>query len=115
MESATVSTISRLRGWLLIFLGACLSIGITGFAIFIASTITHHDQPGSTHWTGSHEMTVRVFELFATLFVFGIVSIVGGIFQLRRGRASWMAMLVLFGLVAIMYFIGQDIMRLGRQ
>ena len=115
VNETTVSKIARIRGWLLIVLGACLIIGIAVVAAFMASTIAHNDQPGRTHWTGSHEMTVRVFQLFAALFVFGIVSIAGGIFQLRRGRASWVAMVVLLGLVAIMYFLGQDVMRLGRQ
>ena len=108
------STIARVRGWLLIILGGCLSLGVGVIAILVASTIGHNELPGRSHWTGSHEMTVRVFELFATLFVFGIVSIGGGTFQLRRGRPSWLAMLVMLALVAVMYFVGQEIMRAGR-
>ena len=108
------STIARVRGWLLIILDGCLSLGVGVIAIFVASTIGHNELPGRSHWTGSHEMTMRVFELFATLFVFGIVSIGGGTFQLRRGRPSWLAMLVMLALVAVMYFVGQEIMRAGR-
>ena len=113
-EPATISTIARVRGWLLIIIGASLSVGIGLIAAFLASTITHYGRPGGTHWTGDHEMTLKVFELFTALFVFGLVSIAGGMFQLKRGRASWLAMLVLLALVGVVYFLGQDVMRLGR-
>jgi hypothetical protein len=56
-------------------------------------------------------MTVKVFELFAAVFLFGLVAIGGGILQLRRGRPSWAALALMLGLVVIMYFLGQDIMR----
>jgi hypothetical protein len=42
------------------------------------------------------------------------VSVGGGIFQLRQGRASWMAMTILIGLLVVIYFLGQSIMQLGR-
>lgn len=114
MEPTNIPTIARIRGWLLIVLGVCLSVGMVVLAALMGSTIAHNEQPGATHWAGSHEMTVRVFELFATIFVFGLVSIGGGIFQLRRGRASWLAMIVLIGLVTIIYFLGQGIRQMGR-
>jgi len=114
MDPAMVSKISRMRGWLLIILGTCLSVGIAVIGAFLALTIAHNDRPGSTHWTGSHEMTVRTFELFATVFIFGAVAVVGGSFQLRHGRPSWLAILVLIGLVAVMCFLGPEIMQLGR-
>jgi hypothetical protein len=81
---------------------------------FLALTIAHNDRPGGTHWTGSNEMTVRTFELFATVFVFGAVAVVGGTFQLRHGRPSSLAIIVLLGLVVVMCFLGREIMQLGR-
>ena len=109
-----VSKAARIRGWLLIILGACVSVGMAISAAFLALTIAHNDQPGGTHWTGSHEMTIKTFELLATVFIFGVVAVVGGSFQLRRGRPSWVAMLVLLGLVGVMFFLGRQIMQLGR-
>jgi uncharacterized membrane protein len=85
-------------------------MGIALIAAFLAWTIAYNDLPGRTHWTGSHEMTVKVFELFAAVFVFGLVAIGGGILQLRRGRPSWAALALLLGLVVVMYFLGQGIM-----
>src|SRR5665811_812550 len=69
---AVQSRISCIRGWLLVVIGAFLSLGMSLLAAYLAWTITRNDQPGGTHWTGSHEMTVKVFELFATIFVFGL-------------------------------------------
>ena len=112
MEPAEIPTIARIRGWLLIVVGACLSTGMAALAAFMASTIARGDRPGGTHWTGSHNMTIRVFELFATIFVFGLVSVAGGIFQLRSGRASWLAMFGMFALIAVMYFLGQSVMQM---
>jgi hypothetical protein len=109
-----VSTISRIRGWLLIVLGTCLIVGMALIAAFLALTIAHNSQPGGAHWTGSPEMTVRTFELLATVFTFGAVAVAGGIFQLRRDRPSWLAMVLLLGLVVVMCFLGRDIMQLGR-
>ena len=109
-----LSKASRIRGWLLIIVGTCLSVGMATVAAFLALTIAHKDQPGGTHWTGIHEMTVRTFELLTTVFIFGAVAVAGGSFQLRRGRPSWLTMLILLGLVAVMCFLGRDIMLSGR-
>jgi len=57
-----VSKAVRIRGWLLIILGACVSVGMAISAAFLALTIAHNDQLGGTHWTGSHEMRIKTFE-----------------------------------------------------
>jgi hypothetical protein len=109
MNPATTSRISRLRGWLLIVLGSSLSVGIAVIAGFLALTIMQGEGRGGSHWTGSHEFTVRVFELFATVFVFGLVSVAGGSFQLRHGRANRLAIILMLALVGVMFFLGRQI------
>ena len=54
-----VSKVSRIRGWLLIILGTCLSVGMVVIGAFLVWTIAHNDRPRGTHWTGSHEVTVK--------------------------------------------------------
>jgi hypothetical protein len=108
------SGMSRIRGWLLIVLGSFLSVGMVLFACYLGSVIANNDRPGVTHWTGSHDFTVRVFELLATVFVFGLVAVIGGIFQLRRGRPSWPVIIVLLALVAVMFFVGHGMMNAAR-
>jgi hypothetical protein len=104
------SGMARIRGWLMIALGLFLSIGMALFGAYLGSIIANNDQPGGTHWTGSHDFTAQVFKLLAIVFVFGLVSVGGGVFQLRRGRPSWPITIVLLGLVAAMFLIGHGLM-----
>src|SRR5215468_9054389 len=103
---------SRIRGWLLVVLGSCLSLGAALLAAFLGWTIAGYQYPPTTHWTGSHEMTIKVFVLFATVFIFGLVAAGAGVFQLRRRRVSWLANSILFLLAAMMVFICYRIMNL---
>ena len=107
---ATTAGVFRIRGWLLVVFGSCLSLGAAVLAAFLGWTIASYQYPRTSHWTGSHEMTIQVFVLFATVFVFGLVAAGAGVFQLRRGRVSWPANSILFVLAAMMVFLGYRIM-----
>ena len=107
---AATAEVSRIRGWLLVVFGCCLSLGAALLTVFLGWTIAGYQYPRTTHWTGSHEMTIQVFVLFATVFVFGLVAGGAGVFQLRRGRVSWLANGILLVLVAMMVFLGYRIM-----
>ena len=109
---ATAAGASRIRGWLLVVLGSCLGLAAALLAAFLGWTIAGYQYPRTTHWTGSHEMTIQVFVLFATVFVFGLVAAAAGVFQLRRGRVSWLANSILLVLAAMMVLIGYRIMNL---
>jgi hypothetical protein len=109
---AATAGASRIRGWLLVVFGSCLSLGAALLAAFLGWTIAGYQYPRPTHWAGSHEMTIQVFVLFATVFVFGLVAAGAGVFQLRRGRVSWLANSILFVLAGMMVFIGYRIMNL---
>ncbi len=111
MVSAPIPRISRIRGWMLIVLGLSLGVGIALIAGLLASRILHYEGRGFTHWRGSHDFTVHVFELFAAVFVFGLVALAGGIFQLRRGRPNRLAIILMLALVVVMIFLGQQIVR----
>lgn len=109
METAIASKISRIRGWVLVIIGPLLSLGIAAVAAYLTWAIFHKDRPDGPHWTGSHDFTVRVFGLFAVIFVFGLVALAGGIFQLRRGRASKLVIVAMLLLVAVMFLLGLGI------
>ena len=109
---AATPGVSRIRGWLLLVFGFCLSFGAPLLAAFLSWTIAGYQYPPTSRWTGSHEMTIQVFVLFGTVFVFGLVAAGAGLFQLRRGRVSWLANSILFVLAAMMVFIGYRIMNL---
>ena len=98
-----------MRGWLLVFLGSALALGMTALSFYLAATILNKE-PGGARWTGTHDFTVRVFAMFGSIFVFGLVAIGGGIYQLRTGRVSKIALVLLLGVVLVMLFLGQSIM-----
>jgi uncharacterized membrane protein len=111
--AALASKLSRLRGWILVVLGSLLSVSIALIAAFLASIVSHNDQSGASRWTGTPDFTAHVFELFALIFLFGLVALGGGVFQLRRERVSKLALVAMILLVAVMFFVGRGIVSAG--
>jgi hypothetical protein len=106
---------NRTRGWLLVVLGLMLSLGMAGLSLFLWRTIHHPGQSGGTsRWTGGAEMTDRTFQLFGTIFVFGLVCLGTGIFQVRTGRRNMILVVLLLLLVGLMFFLGNQIMQMAR-
>ncbi len=106
---------NRARGWVLIVLGPmlCLAMAVISFSIW--RTIHFQGQLGSTsRWNGSAEMTARTFQLFGTIFVFGLVCVGAGIYQLRTGRRNLIFVVALLVLVGVMIFLGRNVMQLAR-
>lgn len=105
---------NRARGWLLIVLGLLLSIGMAGLSLFLWRTLHFQGQKGGTaRWTGSAEMTARTFQLFGTIFAFGLVCLATGVFQIRTGRRNVVLVVLLLLLAGVMILLGSQIMRLG--
>jgi len=109
LQLSPVSSIAKIRSWILITVGVALTIGMAVISGFLGWTIAHNDQHGGAHWTGTPAFTNRVFELFASIFVFGLVAAMGGIFQLKTGRPSKLAFLLLLALIGLMAYLGQSI------
>ncbi len=106
---------NRTRGWLLIVIGAMLSLAMAAISFFLWRAIHYPGQSGGTsRWTGSTEMTARTFQLFGTVFIFGLVCVATGIFQVRTGRRNGIAVALLLLLVGLMIFLGNQIMQLAR-
>ena len=97
-QRASPASIRR-RGWVLIVIGPLLSGGIAALAAVVASLVNRPTPPGGLpSYTGSHALLVDTFELFGLLFVFGLVSLANGVYQVRHSRQS-RPLLVLFFLV----------------
>ena len=95
------------RGWLLIFLGVGLSAGIAYISSVIHGLILRNGAPGSpSHWTGSAEFTRTVFELFGTVFAFGLVTIAAGLYILRTRRISRALGVIMVLLAFAMGYLG---------
>ena len=97
---------NRAAGWVLIVLGAGLSVGITAIANYIYLGIHHDSLPGSPRWTGSPEFTHVTFELCAAIFAFGFVSILAGAYQVWRGRRHPLLVALVIALAAVIVYLG---------
>ena len=106
---------NRMRGWLLVALGPMLSLAMAGLSFYLWRTIHFPGQSGgASRWTGSAEMTARTFQLFGTIFVFGLACLATGIFQVRTGRRNVISVVLLLLLVGLMFFLGNQIMQMVR-
>ncbi len=100
------------RGWLLVVLGVGLSAGIVYIAYVIHQLILRNGEPGSrSHWSGSAEFTRTIFELFGTVFVFGLVSLAAGVYILRTRRISRVLGAVMVVLAFAMAYLGYTIVQ----
>ena len=99
------------RGWLLVVLGVGLSAGMAYLSYVIHQLILRNGEPGSTsHWHGSVEFTRVVFELFGTVFVFGLVAVAAGVYILRTRRISRVLGVIMALLGLVMGYLGYAIM-----
>ena len=93
-------------GWLLIVLGLFLTLFMGVITHYMIGVVTAPTAPGSySRWNGSHEMTVRMFWLFGTVILFGVLSFVNGVWCLRR-RAFQPVLRVLMLLLGAALFFG---------
>lgn len=91
----------RTLGWLLIFIGAFLSVGIAAVGLSVARVIAGSGDPGAgTTFTGTGEQMGMMFTLFAFVFLFGLVAMTVGGWQVRTGKQN-----PRLAAIAIMFFM----------
>jgi hypothetical protein len=106
---------NRARGWILAALGPILSLAMAVIGFNLWRIIHYPGQLGShSRWNGSEAMTFNTFALFATIFVFGLICTVAGIFQIRTGRKNIVFLILIFALFAVMIYFGSGVMRSGQ-
>ena len=101
--------LQTVRAWISIVLGAALAVGIGALTFWFNGIVNHWPGAGNTHWNGSPALTTAVFQLFATIILFGMVSLAGGIYQLRKKRMSRVALALMIILIIAMGFLGRQI------
>lgn len=102
----------RVRGWLFITVGTALSIAMAALAVYLWVVVNNASTGGAT-WTGSHDFTVHTLQLFGVVFVFGLVAMAAGIYQLRQARTSRVSIVLLIILVGIMLYLARTLMTVG--
>jgi hypothetical protein len=106
---------NRVRGWILAVLGPILSVAMAVIGFNLWRIIHYPGQLGShSRWHGSEAMTFNAFALFATIFVFGLICTVAGIFQIRSGRKNLVFLILILALFGVMIYFGNGVMQAGR-
>ena len=97
----------RALGWVLMVLGAGLSVSMAVSAWYLFVTITFYKQSGAHgHWNGGLEFTRLTFELFGAVFVCGLLVMTGGCYQASTGRRHPVLIALLLPVAgAIVYFV----------
>jgi hypothetical protein len=105
---------NRVRGWILAALGPILSVAMAVIGFNLWRTIRYQGQLGShSRWNGSEAMTFNAFALFATIFVFGLICTVAGIFQIRTGRKNVVFLVLILALFVVMIYFGYGVTQSG--
>ena len=98
---------NRIRGWLLIIIGLGLSVAMVVIAANLYQTIAFPNLPGNhSRWHGSPEFTRMTFELFGTIFLFGLACFGSGTLQAITGRRHWAMVVPILLLVPVIIYLG---------
>jgi hypothetical protein len=95
-------------GWTLVGIGGILTIGMGVITYKFAEMVSHTGEPGATsEYTGGPDMLLAIYGIFGLVMIFGVVSIVSGIWQIRCGRPNRKLLFVIFVLGFVFWLIGQ--------
>ena len=100
----------KFMGWLSVVTGTGLAAAMVGIAYILHGVVTGGGSGGHPRWTGGPEFTRLVFELFGAVFLFGSTAVAAGIFQLRRNRQNRGLAALMFGLLAVMFYLGYRVL-----
>jgi hypothetical protein len=104
----------RILGWVLVLIGSCLVIFMSGLGIFIAGLIAKSDEPGQTsRFSGGPEDILLIASIFGLVIAFGLASVAGGAWQIWFGKPNRLVMVLMFVFAGILWLIGSAIRAFG--
>jgi len=107
------STVIRRLGWVLICIGAFLTLFMTGLTVLVGNIVFNPgDSKTSTHFTGTPQDMIFMFGIFGLVLVFGVAGIAAGIYQVKYGKRNMKLTMVVLGLGLLFIAIGMAV-RLG--
>jgi hypothetical protein len=107
-KASQLERFARVRGWILIVIGSGLTMGMAALACYLAATILYPTAGGS-RWNGSHDFTVRVFGIFASILCFGLGSIINGVGFIRNKRAGKLGIVITLVSLVVTIWLGYEI------
>lgn len=90
----------RRLGQAFVLAGLFLAIGMGAITVYMAREVTAPVLPGkSSGWTGDHALTVQMFVIFGAVILFGIVTVLNGLWTVRHGafNPAFRVILLLIG------------------
>ena len=92
----SVKQVRRL-GWVQLILGLFLAGAMGAITFYLAPSLLHAGAPGGGEWfTGTAEQGLSTVGLFGLVIVFGLASMLSGLWQIRTGRRNkWILHLIL--------------------
>jgi len=96
----------RVLGWVQAILGLFL-ISIMGILTYkLGPSLIHPgvDLEGHSRFNGTEQQGKLVLALFSTVMLFGLISLTGGVIQIKSGRRSrWIVILTLVMVIPLVF------------
>ncbi|HLA94669.1 MAG TPA: hypothetical protein VK612_03025 [Pyrinomonadaceae bacterium] len=103
-------TTIRVLGGILIVLGGMLIAGMSFLIVWAMNLIASSDKPGiSARFNGTKSDMLFMFGVFGLVLVFGLASLVAGLWQLIFGRRNKLLVWVIVGLGVVFILIGTGV------
>jgi len=84
------STQNRIRGWILLVIGAVLSAGMAYLMVLIGGIMAHSNDPGATtRFNGTAGQAFGIFAILSLVLMFGLCAGIAGAFQILYGERNW--------------------------
>ena len=103
---------NRVRGGVLVFLGAFLALGGGWLLWWMLPTLLHPGvEIGGTAFNGSAQMASAVIAIIGSVFAFGVGAAAYGAWQVRTGQRNMKAVGALVGLAGLLFLLAFFITR----
>ena len=97
---------ARRIGWFQIMLGGFLVALMSVITIVVSTIISGAATPGEgPRFTGSPSDVMFIYGIFAIVIAIGLVSIAGGIMQIRSGKANKLILFLILALAIAFYIM----------
>ncbi|MEP7339868.1 MAG: hypothetical protein ABI977_19165 [Acidobacteriota bacterium] len=101
----------RTLGWVLVVIGAALTIFMAWLSVVVGQAILLPNLPGTTaRFTGGPNMVLFIAGIFGVVLAIGIASFSAGLFQIRNGRRNKSLVKVML-MLATMFVIVAGVVR----
>jgi MFS family permease len=95
----------RVLGWIQLLLGLFL-VGMMGtISFYVAPILLQAGLPGGDRFTGTPQQALMILGLFSLVIMFGLTSIVSGLWQIKTGRRNKWIFIFMMGLVIVLLVV----------